>query len=169
MTLMGSGDMEAVKVKIADLAALKERGMIITVGLGSCVGIGLYDDNTKVGGLAHILLAESAPYKNRDGALNAAKFADTAIPELVRKMESLGGQCRRLQAKIAGGSQLFPFNKTGISVGEKNINAVRRTLKELNIPILGEDVGGNHGRTMRLFIHNGQVKITTVGKGEIIL
>lgn len=169
MILMGSGDMEAVKVKIADLAVLKESGMIITVGLGSCVGIGLYDDNSRVGGLAHILLADSAPFKNRDGALNAAKFADTAIPELIREMERYGGKCRRLQAKIAGGSQLFAFNKTGISVGEKNINAVRRTLKELNIPIVGEDVGGNHGRTMRLFIHNGRVTITTAGKGEIVL
>lgn len=167
---MVTAKMDTVKVKIADLAVLRDSGVIITVGLGSCVGIGLYDDSSKVGGLAHILLSESRQFQNKGaGNLNAAKFADTAIPALVEEMEKLGSRQGRLRAKIAGGSQLFSFNKAGASVGEKNIAAVRRTLNELKIPILGEDVGGNHGRTMRLFVDDGRVTISTVGKGEITL
>ncbi len=166
---MSTLNMDTIKVKIADLAVLRESGVIITVGLGSCVGIGLYDESSRVGGLAHILLSESLQFQNRSGMLNKAKFADTAIPILIGEMEKIGGKRTRLQAKIAGGSQLFSSNKSGISVGEKNIDAVRRALEQLNIPIVGEDLGGSHGRTMRLYVDSGRVTISTVGKGVIVL
>jgi chemotaxis protein CheD len=158
--------MDTFKVKIADLAVLRDQGILITVGLGSCVGVALHDAENKVGGLAHILLSSSCQFGNRSNSFNPAKFADTAIPLLVEKMEKAGGRRIRFTAKIAGGSQLFTFQKTGISVGEKNIEAVRQTLKELEIPLRGEDVGGNFGRTMRFFIDSGKVVITTVGRGE---
>jgi len=107
-----------IKVKIADLAVKKNEGVIVTVGLGSCVGIALYDSVNKVGGLAHILLADSK-LQNKNESFNKAKFADTAIPLLIGKMESLGAERKNLRAKIAGGSQLFNFQKKGISIGEK--------------------------------------------------
>ncbi len=158
--------METVKVKIADLAVLRDRGILITVGLGSCVGIAIYDSSNRVGGLAHILLADSEQFKNKGNNFNQAKFANTAIPVMVKEIEKLGGKPGKSYAKIAGGSQLFDFQKAGISVGEKNIEAVRNTLKQLGIPVKGEDVGGNHGRTMRFFVDSGRVAISTVGKGE---
>lgn len=160
-------DNNIIKVKIADLAVLRHQGILITVGLGSCVGIALYDDESKVGGLAHILLYSSRQFENRSNSFNPAKFADTAIPLLVEKMEKSGGKRRRFKAKIAGGSQLFNFNHSaGPSIGEKNIEAVREILQKLGIPLLGEDVGGNFGRTMRFFVDSGKVIITTVGRGE---
>lgn len=155
-----------IKVKIADLAAKKGDGIIVTVGLGSCVGIALYDSANKVGGLAHILLADSKQFQNKGESFNKAKFADTAIPLLAGRMENLGAERKNLRAKIAGGSQLFDFQNKSISIGEKNIAAVISTLKEMEIPILGQDVGGNYGRTMRLLIDTGKVLISTVGKGE---
>ena len=159
--------MEQKSVKIADLAVLKKDGVLVTVGLGSCVGIALYDDREKVAGLAHILLSDSSYFKNKaDG--NEAKFADTAIPVLINNMTKMGCNKNRLKAKIAGGSSLFAFNKKNNEkgVGEKNIEATRITLKKLNIPLISEDVGGNYGRTMRLFADSGKVVISTVGKGE---
>ena len=108
-----------IKVKIADLAVQKEQGIIITVGLGSCVGIALYDPASKVGGLSHILLSDSTQFNNMKRALNRAKFADTAIPLLTQEMEKMGAKRARLQAKIAGGSQLFAFQNNNISVGRK--------------------------------------------------
>jgi chemotaxis protein CheD len=158
--------MHIIKVKIADLAVLKDQGILITVGLGSCVGVALHDAENKVGGLAHILLSCSCQFGNRSNPFNPAKFADTAIPLLVEKMEKCGGKRNRIKAKIAGGSQLFSFNHGVSSIGEKNIEAVRQTLEELEIPIKGEDVGGNHGRTMRFFVDSGKVVITTIGRGE---
>lgn len=157
--------MKTVMVKIADMAVLKETGLIITVGLGSCVGITLYDPLVRVGGMTHILLSNSRNFKNQ-GSINHAKFADTAIPLLVRKIESLGGRKNRLSAKIAGGSQLFSFQKTNFTIGEDNISAVREVLEKSSIPIRGEDVRGSYGRTMRLFIDTGKVIVSTVGKEE---
>lgn len=161
--------MQTVKVKIADLAVLQGGGMLVTVGLGSCVGIALYDNSNKVGGLAHILLADSSHFRHRENAFNPAKFADTALPLLVKKMEEKGIHRGRLKAKIAGGSQLFAAKQNGPGVGEKNIEAVRKVLSELGLALHGEDVGGKHGRTMRLFVDSGKVIISTVGKGEIEL
>jgi chemotaxis protein CheD len=157
-------DNNIIKVKIADLAVKREPGIIVTIGLGSCVGIVLYDPANRVGGLAHILLADSTQFKSKNVPLNKAKFADTAIPFLASEMERLGAKKQYLQAKIAGGSKLFP-NKS-ISVGEKNVEAVIKTLKGMGIPIRGKDVGGNYGRTMKLFVDTGKVLISTVGKGE---
>jgi len=159
--------MQEVKIKIADLGVLKEKGTLITVGLGSCVGIALYDAENKVGGLSHILLSFSHQFAGRSNSFNPAKFADTAIPLLVEKMEKIGGKRSRFKAKIAGGSQLFVFNNSGgPSIGEKNVEAVREILKKMGIPLLAEDVGGNFGRTMRFFVDTGKVLITTVGRGE---
>jgi chemotaxis protein CheD len=152
-----------IRVKIADLAVSKNEGVIITVGLGSCVGIALYDPTVKTAGLAHILLADSTMFKNQS---NPAKFADTAIPLLIEQMVKLGARPSRLQAKIAGGSQLFSFESSLISVGEKNICMVRIVLENLRIPVIGEDLGGSVGRTMKLFVPDGKVLISTVGTGE---
>ncbi len=158
--------MKTIHVKIADLAVIKDRGMLITVGLGSCVGVAIYDYREKVGGLAHVFLADSSVFKNKGNHFNHAKFADTAVPALVHELEKAGGNRRRTYAKIAGGSQLYNFQKIGFNVGENNIEAVRHALRQLGIPIKGEDVGGSHGRTMRFFVDSGKVSISTVGKGE---
>lgn len=154
---------EHIRVKIADYAARKGDGLLITVGLGSCVGIALYDPFVKVAGLAHILLSDSTMFKNQT---NPAKFADTAIPSLLTKMQQLGARPNRLTAKIAGGSQLFTFEKSLISVGEKNIRAVRDVLATLRIPILGEDVGGSVGRTMKFYVTDGRLVVSVVGAVE---
>jgi len=157
---------ELVRVKIADYAVLKGQGVIITVGLGSCVGIVLYDKRNKVGGLAHILLADSNNFNSRGNGFNPFKFADTAVPMLIEEMEKYGGTKGRMEAKVAGGSQLFNYNKTGEGIGAKNIQKVCEVLNEKGIHISGKDVGGNYGRTMQLFVDSGKVLISTVGKEE---
>ena len=158
--------MRISRVKIADWAVLKGGGLLMTIGLGSCVGVTLYGVHQRIGGLVHILLPDSKEFPQRPAAFNPAKFADTAVPLLVQEIEKVGGKKRQLQAKIAGGSQLFMFQKTGSSVGEKNVLMTRQVLGELAIPIAGEDVGGNYGRTLRFFVESGRVVISTVGRGE---
>ncbi len=155
--------METIKVKIADLAALKGTGILVTVGLGSCVGIALYDERGKVAGLSHVLLSDSTQFKHKK-ELNPAKFADTAIPALIKDMEKLGGVKRNLVAKIAGGSQLFKSNSNMMKVGDKNVEMVKKTLSSLSIPLIAEDVGGNYGRTMKFEVDTGVVYISTVGR-----
>ncbi len=159
--------MKTVYVRIADLAALQGDGVLVTVGLGSCVGVALYDPKNKVAGLAHILLDNSERYiKPSANHFNPAKFADTAIPALIKTMEGLGARRRNLVAHIAGGSSLFNFKFDGAGIGQKNLAVVRARLDELSIPIQSENSGGNYGRTMKFYASTGKVEISTVSKGE---
>lgn len=153
-----------IRVGIADLNLACPPDKIITVGLGSCVGIALYDQYKKIGGLAHIMLPDSNQFAN---ITNAKKFADLAIPILIEEMEKKGSSIRNMKAKIAGGASMFNFSDKSMNmdIGKRNSEAVKRTLKQLNVPILSEDVGGNKGRTMILDTSLFLVQIRTVGLG----
>jgi len=160
--------MDTVHVKIADLAVKKGDGLLVTYGLGSCVGIALYDPKCNVGGLAHILLNDSTKFvKPNATTVNLAKFADTAVPYLIEQMVALGARRQNLTATIAGGASLFNFNADTGNVGDKNIEASKAALQQERIKIVHEEVGGSCGRTMRLFVNSGEVTITTAGKGAI--
>lgn len=159
---------EIIKVGMADLNICKSPDGLTTLGLGSCVGIALRDPVTKVGGLAHIMLPDSTAIKDNT---NIPKFADTGIVELVNRIALAGGTKSRLVAKIAGGAQMFAFqNKSSlVKVGEKNVMAVKKKLKELNIPILAEDTGENFGRTVIFYPETGDFVIRAVGKSEKVI
>ncbi len=152
-----------IKVGMADLKTAKAPDTLTTLGLGSCIGIALWDSTTKIGGLAHIMLPDSTKIRNNS---NIAKFADTGIVELVRQMEALGVPRRRMVAKIAGGAKMFEVAGTTSvgNIGEKNAIASKKTLQELGIPILAEDTGLNYGRTVELDCSNGDYIIKAVGK-----
>lgn len=154
-----------IKVGMADLKVVKEPDILTTLGLGSCVGIALYDRVTKIGGLAHIMLPSSIQIKNNQ---NKAKFADTAIEMLVDEMIKQGASQGRLSAKISGGSQMFSFGSNGsdlMKIGYRNTIATKEMLNKLNIPILAEDTGGNHGRTIEFYTVNGDLLVKTIGYG----
>jgi chemotaxis protein CheD len=153
--------MNLVRVRIADYGVLKEAGLLITIGLGSCVGIALYDPGIKVAGLSHILLADSTNFAKRD---NPAKFADTAVPLLLYEMERAGANRKRIRAKIAGGSELFNYKNGSESIGSRNISAVKKALVSAGIPLMASDLGGTQGRTMQLNVADGLVLITRVGQ-----
>lgn len=156
---------ETIKVGMADLKICKSPDAVTTLGLGSCVGIALRDPQTKIGGLAHIMLPDSKQIKDNS---NIPKFADTGIEELVRQMVAAGAAKSRLQAKIAGGAQMFSFqNKSNLlRVGERNVEATKAKLSELGIPILAQDTGDNYGRTVIFFPENGDFIIRAVGREE---
>ncbi|NLK43010.1 MAG: chemotaxis protein CheD [Tissierellia bacterium] len=154
-----------IKVGMADLNVTKAPDQLTTLGLGSCVGITLYDGVNKIAGLAHIMLPSSKEIKNND---NKAKFADTGIEELIKSMVAIGANKNNLVAKIAGGAQMFNFNSNNhmLKIGERNVVATKEKLKELNIRIVSEDTGGNFGRTIVLDSTNGSLYVRTIGHGE---
>ena len=160
---------EVVKVGMADLKTCLPPNTVTTLGLGSCVGVAIRDTSNKVGGLAHVMLPDSTAIKNSQ--TNIAKFADTGVVELVRQMEALGGVKRRMVAKIAGGAMMFATasKSTAMQVGERNVEAVKKALKELGIPILAEDTGLNYGRTVIFNPETGEFVIKTAGKGEKVI
>jgi chemotaxis protein CheD len=157
-------EVKEYRVGIADLNVAKSPDKIITVGLGSCIGIALYDKINGIGGLLHIMLPDSTQFKN---VTNPLKFADLGIPILIDKMKEKGVNVRNLKAKISGGASMFNFSDKSMimDIGRRNIESVKKKLNELSIPILAEEVGGNKGRTMILDTSNGVVQIKTVGVG----
>jgi chemotaxis protein CheD len=156
---------EVVKVGMADLNVIESPDRIRTSGLGSCVGLVLYDPIKRIAGLAHIMLPSSDLGKH--GEINEAKYADTAIPLLITLMEKKGGEKRQFQAKLAGGAQMFLFKTTNDSmrIGPRNVEACKDVLKSLGIPILAEDTGGNFGRTIELDAVTGVLNIRSVNQG----
>lgn len=155
---------EMIKVGMADYKACREPDQLTTLGLGSCVGIALYDPVTKISGLAHIMLPDSTQIRNNS---NKAKFADTGIRELIQTMVLMGASKHRLTAKIAGGAQMFAMksdNSDVMRVGERNVEAVKKVLSEEHICILAEDTGLNYGRTVEFDSRTGIYTIKAVGK-----
>ena len=155
--------MGTIKVGMADLNVCKSPDMITTLGLGSCIGIALYDSVTKIGGLAHIMLPDSTQMKNNQ---NIAKFADTGIEELVKRMVAIGASKSRLTARIAGGAKMFEVSGGSNigNIGARNAEASKKKLKELGIPLRAEDTGLNYGRTVELYTETGEFRIKSVGK-----
>lgn len=154
-----------IKVGMADLNICVSPDSITTLGLGSCVGIALRDPVTKIGGLAHIMLPDSTAIRNNS---NIPKFADTGIEELVRQVVAKGANRGRLVAKIAGGAQMFAFQSKNemVRVGERNVEATKKKLAQLKIPILAEDTGKDYGRTVIFYPETGNFVIRAVGKQE---
>ena len=153
-----------IKVGIADLNVAYSPDKLITVGLGSCVGIAIYDKGTGLGGLAHIMLPDSSQFNK---ITNEIKFADLAIPILVEDMIKKGAKLKNMKAKIAGGASMFNFSDKSIvmDIGNRNGIAVKNALKNLCIPIVAEDIGGNKGRTLIFDTESGILSIRTVGMG----
>lgn len=157
---------EVIKVSMADLKVCRYPDSLTTLGLGSCVGVALYDKATKVTGLAHIMLPDSTAIKNNS---NIAKFADTGIVETVRQMEKLGASRGRIVAKIAGGANMFQTSgpqdtNSALKVGENNVKACKKKLAELRIPLVAEDTGLNYGRTVVIRSEDGVFTIKSIGK-----
>lgn len=157
-----------VKVGIADLNLVLDPGTIMTIGLGSCIGIALYDRILKVAGLSHIMLPDSTQFKN---VSNPMKFADSAIPILIDKMQKQGCKKQNIVAKIAGGASMFNFSDKSIisDIGKRNSEAVTKVLKDIGIPIIAQDTGGDKGRTMIVEASTGKVTLKIVGKGIVEL
>ncbi|RKM62444.1 chemotaxis protein CheD [Butyrivibrio sp. CB08] len=159
---------EIIKVGMADLNICVSPDGITTLGLGSCVGIAVRDPVTKIGGLAHVMLPDSTEIKNNS---NIPKFADTGIEELIKQIVAKGASRQRLVAKIAGGAQMFAFQSSNqtMRVGDRNVQATLKKLKEMNIPVLAQDTGDSYGRTVIFYPENGNFVIRAVGKPEKVI
>lgn len=147
-------------VGVADYEVTVDDTILITSGLGSCVAVGLFD-GTSAAGLIHVML----PTANGRSVDNPAKFADTGVVTLIDALEEAGAQAGSLSAKLAGGSEMIAFNSQERSIGDRNVEAVRTVLDELGIQVIGEDVGGDEGRTVELTL-SGDLLVRTAQLGE---
>jgi chemotaxis protein CheD len=157
-----------IRVRVADFAVATAPGVLVTIGLGSCVAITLHDPSTGIGGLAHILLPSEAMSRERQ---NHAKFAGTAVPLLIEQMQARGARHSRLRAKLAGGASMFASLVTsqGLQMGERNVLACRAALQAANIPLVGQDTGGDYGRSVYFNVADGVMRVRSVRRGELLV
>ncbi len=157
-----------IRVGMAEMRTGYPPERLTAIGLGSCVGVILYDKYFTIAGLVHIILPMS---KGNMATQNACKFADTGICFLLNDLIKRGAKRENIYSKIAGGSQMFTLksNNDMLKIGERNIEAVKSTLDFLKIEIQAEDVGGNYGRTIDFDIESGILRVKTIGFGEKIL
>jgi chemotaxis protein CheD len=158
-----------VRVKVADFAVRQGPAVISTIGLGSCVAIALYDRDSRVGGLAHILLPNLAMSRE---TTNPAKFPQTVVPLMLEEMRELGASSTaRIWAKIVGGASMFGqlTSASGINVGERNVAATRDVLAEAGIPLLAEDTGLDYGRSVYFHLDDGRVEVRSLKKGDRVI
>lgn len=155
---------EIIKVGMADYKIGKAPDSLTTIGLGSCVGVVIYDSISKIAGLAHVMLPYCMDIKEN---FNVAKYADTAIPKVIEELTARGCLKSRLKAKMAGGSQMFAFENTNeiLKIGVRNSIACKEILDKLRIPILSQDIGGNQGRTIIFDIISEVLQIKVIGSG----
>ena len=159
--------MSEIRVKVADYAVAQGDVVLSSVGLGSCIAIALYDARSGVGGLAHILVP--SPSLARDTS-NPAKFPSTAVPLLVEEMRRRGAS-QEITAKIAGGASMFAslVPSGGINMGERNAVATRQALVDAGLPLVAEDCGGEHGRSVYFHLRDGRLEVRSLKIGDRVL
>ena len=145
---------------MGELAASAAAGdVLVSLGLGSCIGLALLDRRTGVAGLAHVVLPDSGG----NPADNKLKFADHAVPELVERVVAKGGRRLRLEAALVGGASMFATSSATLEVGSRNEAAVREQLKTLRIPVIAAETGGQRGRTVRVHVEATRVTVREAG------
>ncbi|MCL6614846.1 MAG: chemotaxis protein CheD [Firmicutes bacterium] len=152
---------EVIRVGMGEYAIARAPGQIVTLGLGSCVGVTFYDPVLKLGGMVHIMLPDSGAARGREN--NPAKFADTAIPFLLAEMERHGAVRERLVVKMVGGAQMFStLDKTRESIGLRNVAAVEEALREAGLTVAAKSVGGTQGKSVSFDLETGEIRLRTV-------
>jgi len=153
------------RVGIAQMRIAKDPVILSALGLGSCLGIALYDPQVCVGGLAHTLLPAPRP---QDEISRPGKFVTSAIHTLLQEILAAGAQRENLQAKIMGGANMFLSLQANAEegIGARNAAMARKVLEELAIPLVAEDVGGHHGRTIEFHLATGTVQVRSLRGGH---
>jgi len=155
---------ERIKVGIAEYEVTTDGAVLTTSGLGSCIGIAIHDPSAPASGLVHVMLPSAEEMEG-----NPAKFADTGVEILIEELEKLGGDTDNMVAKMAGGSDMLDFSESGSGIGERNAEMVRDILEEYGIPLEGEDVGGDHGRSLRLEGTSGNLVVKSANRDNMTL
>lgn len=154
---------ETIVIGMGELLITQDSSAVLTcLGLGSCIGICVYDPINKAGGMAHVVLPW---YDKTTGKDPSAKYADVGVRILIQSMRKLGTPISKLVVKIAGGAQMSMaagFNGV-FKIGEDNLASVKAALGHEGVRVVGADTGGNRGRTVRLFIDSGKVTVATAG------
>jgi chemotaxis protein CheD len=152
---------EEIKVGMGDIAVTRAPNTLAIIGLGSCVGVALYYPKERIGGLAHIMLPDSTRSRSNT---SREKFADTGLPILLERLKKSGAEQLWITARLVGGASMFKTTSASgtnpmFNIGENNVRACREFLKKEHIRLVGEEVLGTNGRTMRFDLTTGKITV----------
>lgn len=135
----------------------REEDVIRTFALASCVGVTVYSPVRKAAGMLHVVLPY--PLDDKDVEERPGYYATTGIPLLINAMCQRYG-CRKgeLQIQLFGGAD-STFDADIYKIGEKNIEAVKYTLLNMELAINKADLRGNESRTLEMDVKTGTVKV----------
>jgi chemotaxis protein CheD len=155
--------MPETMVRMGELAASAVAGdVLVSLGLGSCIGLALVDRRIGVAGLAHVVL----PSSGGNAAPGTFKFADHAVPELIDRVVAAGGRRPLLDAVLVGGASMFAVSTASMEVGQRNEAAVRDQLEVARIRVVAAETGGARGRTIRVHVGSRRVTVREAGGVE---
>ena len=163
-----------IHVRMGELMVTNDRSAILITLVGSCVALCFYDPVAKVAGMAHVMLPQSTVRLRDEAKMNLTrqgKYADVAIDELLKKMHRKGAQAGKIHSKMVGGASLFHDEQGGypFSIGDRNVESLRRLLQESRIPLTGEDAGKDYGRWVRFFVNSGEIVVSSKKRGQVVL
>ncbi|MEW8977309.1 MAG: chemotaxis protein CheD [Symbiobacterium sp.] len=146
--------------------ASRPEQVLVCYGLGSCVGVALYDPVARIGAMVHVVLPDSSMARGRDAP--PGKYADTGVEAALEAIVKAGASRSRLIARAAGGARMLSLAGVNpkLDIGARNAEAVRMALARHGLHLVAEDMGGTYGRTLHLYIATGRLLVTTVGRGE---
>jgi len=151
-----------IEVTMGRGAVTRAPHIILSSGLGSCVVVTLYDAERKMGGLAHIMLPDS---NSLNGYHPPYQFADTAIATLIKELRTMRATPQGMVAKLVGGAKMFlSSDDSNPGIGGQNIISVKCILKRKRIPVIGENTGGNYGRSVEFYLDSGKVTVKAIGR-----
>jgi chemotaxis protein CheD len=154
---------DAVVVSLGEYVVTRDAGaLLVCHGIGSCIAFTAHDAVSGVAAMAHFVLPDSAQSAR---VTSEARFVDTGVPMIAREMLAAGAALERTVFKMAGGAHMTVAKgfESKLNIGERNVEAVRAAMTALGLKLAAEDVGGTHGRTVRLYAGSGRVTITTAG------
>ncbi|HOJ94328.1 chemoreceptor glutamine deamidase/glutamate methylesterase CheD [Fervidobacterium sp. 2310opik-2] len=150
-----------VIIGIGEWAIESNPAILVTLGLGSCVGVCVRDPIAKVGAMVHVMLPDSGGKPTN----TPGKFADTGVDIIVEELLKMGAQRNRLEAKIAGGASMF---QSAMDIGARNVEAVKKSLQRNGIKLIAEDTGGNKARSIEYDIETGKLLVRKVKTGDAV-
>lgn len=154
-------------VRMGELVVSRSPGdVLVSIGLGSCIGLAVVDRARALAGLAHVMLPES---NSTADAASVGKFADLAVPALLDRVRSLGSAPSRLEAVLVGGARMFSFNSSALDIGARNERATLEHLRRAGVRVVASATSGTVGRTIRVHVAEGLVVCKATGGVETVL
>lgn len=149
---------QRIVVSVGDCKVTNDRNIVLsTFGLGSCLGVIIYEKTLGIGGMLHLMLPDStlSPEKAEQ---RPGMFADTGIKTILEKIEEAGGDIKNTTIVLVGGASTMTKQDI-FKIGEKNITSTKKHLKEYGLDPTTEVVRGVNNRTVHFFLSKGEIEV----------